>query len=739
MPVLKSLLSGMTCFKRFAKGAALFANYPLWLYGHYSLIWPVYVFSDVPSNANQALGSGHSMHRLHNATVLSAASDSSFASDERLAMLFEGSLGGGGFDGPGLTASILFDTGAFSNVISTRFLKQAAISHSSSSATLCLADDSSAPILGKVRLSLKLQSFVCTVTCNVTDLCDDFDVILGNSFMAGHRAVLDHSNYTASLRRHGRQYTLIPRPISADKDRLPSQLPEPNFRDSCDTAPLWDGKTGHNGFSNQNAKYTDQLGGPDPKLVLSCAQAKKSIKQGCRSFLVLVTQAEIANATLAAANVRESVASSPPATAPATADPEQAHLLQRIYALQQQYSDVFAEPSGLPPDQGVERVIPLLPDSQPPFQRMYRLAPSELQEVQRQVTDLLANQLTEPSTSPFGAPILFVEKKTGDLRMVVDHRALNKITVKNRHPLPRIDDLFDKLFGAQYFSRLDAASGFHQILLRDEDKPKTAFRTPFGHYQFRVLPFGLTNAPAAFQAVMNNLFNPPKFDADGSLNHGRSPKTPLDMVMPHRPMPDDPASCKFAERLQQLVAKARKFTLAAQQRHKRYYDAKHVPAMFAVNDEVLLSTSGLNLKIAGSNKLAPRFVGPLKVLERIGEVAYKLDLPETMRIHNVFRVSLLKHYYSDGRAKPPPPCEIIDDEPEWEVARVLNHRLVKHGRKTQVEYLLTFVGYGPEYNLWQDDVKDCEQLVKDYWATKPESERLVVILCPPTRAHGSRV
>ena len=138
--------------------------------------------------------------------------------------------------------------------------------------------------------------------------------------------------------------------------------------------------------------------------------------------------------------------------------------------------------------------------------------------MQRQVTNLLAKRLIEPSTSPFGAPILFVEKKTGDLRMVVDYRALNKVTVKNRYPLPRIDDLFDKLFGAKYFSCLDAASGFHQILLKDEDKPKTAFRTPFGHYQFRVLPFGLTNAPATFQAVMNNLFNPPKYNADGSIN-----------------------------------------------------------------------------------------------------------------------------------------------------------------------------------------------------------------------------
>ena len=149
---------------------------------------------------------------------------------------------------------------------------------------------------------------------------------------------------------------------------------------------------------------------------------------------------------------------------------------------------------------------------------MYRLSPSELVKVKRQVTELMQKQLIEPSVSPYGAPLLFVLKKGGDLRMVIDYRALNKLTVKNRFPLPRIDDLFDKLQGSQYFTSLDAASGFHQILLQESDRPKTAFRTPFGHYQFRVLPFGLTNAPATFQAVMNRVFEHPKFLADGSIN-----------------------------------------------------------------------------------------------------------------------------------------------------------------------------------------------------------------------------
>ena len=512
MPLLKPMLSGMTCLKRFSKGAAIFEQSAR----SDSLAWPVYVFTDVPTGADQALNRGQSMHRLHNATVVSAAHDSNLESNERLAMLFEGHFGRSGRNDGGLTAHILFDSGASSNFVSPRLLQQLAVSYSPTTATLRLADDSSSPILGKVRLRFKLQSFTSTVTCYVTTLCDEFDLILGNGFMVSHRAVLDYSNFTASLHNHGRLCTLTPRSILTDKGKPPVQGAEPSFRKSSHSPlPSDCNATRRTNRTDRHAKYSDSFQGLDPKLVLSCAQARKSIKQGCRSFLVLVTEADVAAATLAAADVTSSTA---PTTSNSAADAEQADLLQHVDALKQQYSDVFQEASGPPPDRGVEHVIPLLPDSQPPFQRMYMLAPSELQEVQRQVTDLLAKKLIEPSTSPYGAPIMFVEKKTGDLRMVVDYRALNKITVKNRYPLPRIDDLFDKLFGAQYFSCLDAASGLHQILLRDEDKPKTAFRTLFGHYQFKVLSFGLTNAPATFQAVMNSLFSPPKFNADGSLN-----------------------------------------------------------------------------------------------------------------------------------------------------------------------------------------------------------------------------
>ena len=132
------------------------------------------------------------------------------------------------------------------------------------------------------------------------------------------------------------------------------------------------------------------------------------------------------------------------------------------------------------------------------------------------------------------------------------------------------------------------------------------------------------------------------------LDHGRAAKTPLDILLPRRENVDNPASCKFANDLRRLVARAQKLTFAAQQRQKRHYDAKHVDAVFAVN-ELLLSTKGLNVKNFGTNKFAPKYMGPFKGLERIGQVAYKLELPVTTRIHSVFHVSLLQRYHRDGR------------------------------------------------------------------------------------------
>ena len=134
------------------------------------------------------------------------------------------------------------------------------------------------------------------------------------------------------------------------------------------------------------------------------------------------------------------------------------------------------------------------------------MAPVELAELKVQLQELLDKGFIRPSNSHWGALVLFVKKKDGTFRLCIDYRQLNKVTVKNKYPLPQIDDLFDQFKGAQVFSKIDLRSGYHQLRIKERDVPKTAFRTRYGHYEFLVMPFGLTNAPAMFMDLMKRVF-----------------------------------------------------------------------------------------------------------------------------------------------------------------------------------------------------------------------------------------
>ena len=208
----------------------------------------------------------------------------------------------------------------------------------------------------------------------------------------------------------------------------------------------------------------------------------------------------------------------------------------QIQKLLQDYSDVFQPlPAELPPGRGINHRIYLFPKAQPPAHRIYRMSPLEEEELKKQLQKYLEAGWIEKAQSPFGAGVLFAKKKDGSFRLCIDYRSLNKLTIKDKYPLPRIDECLDEMQGSQRFTKLDLASGYHQVQMHPGDIPKTAFQTKYGSFQFKVLPFGLCNAPATFQRLMNSVLSPylnsfVKVYLDDVVIHSKSANTHVEDV-----------------------------------------------------------------------------------------------------------------------------------------------------------------------------------------------------------------
>nr|GEX11202.1 putative reverse transcriptase domain-containing protein [Tanacetum cinerariifolium] len=227
----------------------------------------------------------------------------------------------------------------------------------------------------------------------------------------------------------------------------------------------------------------DNCDGKSKLNIISCTQTQKYIQKGCQVYLAQVTSKK-------------------------DEDKSEEKRLEDV-PIAREFPEVFQEDlPGLPPARQVEFQIDLVSGAAPVARSPYQLTPAEKQELSPQLQELSDKGFIRPSSSPWGAPVLFVKKKDGSFQMCIDYHELNKLTVKKRYLLSRIDDLFDQLHGSRVYSKIDLRSGYHQLIVREEDIPKTSFRTHYGHYEFQVMPFGLTNAPTVFMNLMNRVCKP---------------------------------------------------------------------------------------------------------------------------------------------------------------------------------------------------------------------------------------
>ncbi|XP_059068636.1 uncharacterized protein LOC131859112 [Cryptomeria japonica] len=346
------------------------------------------------------------------------------------------------------------------------------------------------------------------------------------------------------------------------------------------------------------------------------------------------------------------------------------------------FSDI---PPRVPPDRGFEHTIELVEGAQLVITTSYKHPKTFKDEIEKVIKELLDMGHIRPSSSPFASSVVLVEKKDGTLRMCIDYRALNKKTIKNRYPIPRIDELLDELHSVVYFSKIDFRSGYHQIKLSDQDIHKTTFRCHYGHYEFLVMPFGLTNAPATFQSCMNHIFSKQLrkfllvfFDdiliysntRDDHLKHidivisimesqslyAKASKyltkkgafrwtEEAQSVFEKLKESNVPKSCDLLQDCQDILKALKENLQCAQNQQKIYADKRRVKRHFEGGDLVYLRLQPYrqsSLKRSGVEKLKPRFYGPYPVVRKLGTVADELDLPAASRIHNVFHVSFLK-------------------------------------------------------------------------------------------------
>ncbi len=354
-----------------------------------------------------------------------------------------------------VSARVLFDDGASSSFISGKFAKQHQINRTviNIELTARTANEAEMKISSVCTVRLRIQSYSEQLQLYVLDDLHQYDTILGKSWYEYNHAVHYHGDHQIHLLHQGKLHKLL-----YSREAVRQDLNR--FHLSC-------------------------------RAVAKLFQSKKQRDK--------LQQTEFYLLRLYATQVDTS-------SNDATTNEFSRQLQQHI---EQLYPDVIGEPQGLPPKRpGVDHTIPLIDGAVPPAQSPYRSSSINNDELKKQIDDLVSEGFIRLSQSPFAAPVIFVKKKDGSIRMCIDYHALNKITIPNKYPLPNQDELFERLIHANCLTKLDLRSGYHQIRMNEADIHKTAFTCRYGSYEYLVMPFGLCNAPATFMSAMHQILQP---------------------------------------------------------------------------------------------------------------------------------------------------------------------------------------------------------------------------------------
>ena len=377
-----------------------------------------------------------------------------------------------------ISATALVDSGAACCFISRSFVTRNNIEIlEGGNYTITLADKSSASTNQMVMITLELCTIKFTMTAIVMDELASGDIILGINFLKVFNPTIDWNELTMSI--DSSLYTAATTTDMSASDIILASftLVVPSTSKLLSNEPV-----ALNPCENIDLKK------------ITCQQMKKLLKD--RENVILCSIYMLPTSTNKVELHQVDVATKPKFN----------RYEQKIH---DEYRDVFESlPKTLPPRREHDHAIEIVPGSQPPSKPAYRLSITELDELKKQLDTLLEHGFIRASRSPYGAPMLFVKKKDGSMRMCIDYRQLNSITIKNKYPLPRVDELLNRLGGAKYFTKIDLQSGYHQIRMKESDIEKTAFRTRYGSFEFLVLPFGLTNAPSTFMMMMQDILRP---------------------------------------------------------------------------------------------------------------------------------------------------------------------------------------------------------------------------------------